>query len=451
MKIQNLKLFERTRVSKAVLILAIPTVLSQLMGVIYNMADTFFIGQLNDPNQVAASTLVLPLFILTASISNLFGIGGASFISRCLGRKHLRKARAGSAFCVWTSMASAFLYGAIIWAFRGTILPWVGANHETYGFASDYLFWTIAVGAIPVMFNPMMANLIRSEGFAKQASIGMASGVILNILLDPIFIFGLDLKIEGAAIATFISISFSTCYFLWFLYHQRGKTVITLNPRYYRAKKGIAKEIIGVGFPSCIFNATATASIIVLNILLAGYSTVAVAGMGIAKRVDVIAFSIANGMAQGVLPLIAYNYAAQKYNRMKGAIKVTLFYSLILSVLTTFYLFFFAPEIAHFFINDTQTVRFGQFFLKTMCVTCPCVSISVIIITIFQAVGYKITPIVLSLLRKGGLDIPLMIVLNHLYKLDGLVWALPIADFLAMVVAIITLQPFLKKHKEENQ
>jgi Na+-driven multidrug efflux pump len=156
-------------------------------------------------------------------------------------------------------------------------------------------------------------------------------------------------------------------------------------------------------------------------------------------------------MAQGVLPLIAYNYAAQKYNRMKGAIKVTLFYSLILSVLTTFYLFFFAPEIAHFFINDTQTVRFGQFFLKTMCVTCPCVSISVIIITIFQAVGYKITPIILSLLRKGGLDIPLMIVLNHLYKLDGLVWALPIADFLAMVVAIITLQPFLKKHKEENQ
>lgn len=448
MKVQNLKLFERTRVSKAVLILAIPTVLSQLMGVIYNMADTFFIGQLNDPNQVAASTLALPLFILTVSISNLFGIGGASFISRCLGKKHLKKARAGSAFCIWTSMVLALFYGLLIWAFRQNILPWIGTNHETYALTSDYLFWTIAVGSVPVMLNPMFANLIRSEGFAKQASFGMAMGAVLNVILDPIFIFRFNLKIEGAAIATLISICFSSCYFLFFLYKRRHQTVITLNPRYYRAKKGIAKEIISVGLPSCIFNWTATASIIVLNILLAGYSNIAVAGMGIAKRVDVIAFSVANGLAQGVLPLVAYNYAAQKYNRMKGAIKVTLFYSLILSGLTTFYLFFFAPEIAHFFINDTQTVRFGQFFLKTMCITCPCVSISVIVITIFQAVGYKITPIILSLLRKGGLDIPLMLVMNHLYKLDGLVWALPIADFLAMTIAVIALQPFLRKYKE---
>lgn len=448
MKVQNLKLFERTRVSKAVLILAIPTVLSQLMGVIYNMADTFFIGQLNDPNQVAASTLALPLFILTVSISNLFGIGGASFISRCLGKKHLKKARAGSAFCIWTSMVLAFFYGLLIWVFRQSILPWIGTNQETYALTSDYLFWTIAVGSVPVMLNPMFANLIRSEGFAKQASFGMAMGAVLNVILDPIFIFGFNLKIEGAAIATLISICFSTCYFLFFLYKRRHQTVITLNPRYYRAKKGIAKEIISVGLPSCIFNWTATASIIVLNILLAGYSNIAVAGMGIAKRVDVIAFSVANGLAQGVLPLVAYNYAAQKYNRMKGAIKVTLFYSLILSGLTTFYLFFFAPEITHFFINDTQTVRFGQFFLKTMCITCPCVSISVIVITIFQAVGYKITPIILSLLRKGGLDIPLMLVMNHLYKLDGLVWALPIADFLAMTIAVIALQPFLRKYKE---
>ena len=218
MKVQNLKLFERTRVSKAVLILAIPTVLSQLMGVIYNMADTFFIGQLNDPNQVAASTLALPLFILTVSISNLFGIGGASFISRCLGKKHLKKARAGSAFCIWTSMVLALFYGLLIWVFRQSILPWIGTNQETYALTSDYLFWTIAVGSVPVMLNPMFANLIRSEGFAKQASFGMAMGAVLNVILDPIFIFGFNLKIEGAAIATLISICFSSCYFLFFLY-----------------------------------------------------------------------------------------------------------------------------------------------------------------------------------------------------------------------------------------
>ncbi len=449
MQVQNLKLFERTKVSKAVLFLTVPTILSQLMGVIYNMADAFFIGRLNDPHQMAAATLALPLFILTISISNLFGIGGASLISRCLGMRALEKARSCSAFCVWTSIALAFLYGISIWTFRDTILPLVGTNSETFELCSDYLFWTIVVGAVPIMINPLIANLIRAEGFATQASFGMALGAILNILLDPLFIFGFDLKIKGAAIATLISISIATCYFLWILYRHRQKSVITLNPRYYQIR-GIAKEVLGVGFPSCIFNWTATLSIIVLNVLMASYSNTAVAGMGIAKRVDVVAFSIANGMAQGVLPLIGYNFAAKNFNRMKAAIKTSLFYSLILSAATTIYLFFFATSITTFFIDDLPTVRFGQFFLKAMCITCPCVSITMIIITIFQAAGYKFMPMFLAILRKGGLDIPLMFLFNHYYGLKGVVWAMPISDALAMVISFMLLQPFLHKHSQRQ-
>ena len=447
MQVENIKLFERTKVSKAVLILTVPTILSQLVGVIYNMADAFFIGRLNDPHQMAAATLAMPLFMLTISISNLFGIGGASLISRCLGQRKLDKARACSAFCIWTSIILAFLYGLGVWLFKNSLLPLIGANQDTFQFCSDYLFWTIVVGAVPIMINPLIANLIRAEGFAKEASFGMAWGAILNIFLDPIFIFGLDLKVKGAAIATLISISSATLYFFWLLYRHRQKSVITLNPRYYKVK-GIAKEVLGVGFPSCIFNWTATASIIVLNVLMAGYSNLAVAGMGIAKRVDIVAFAVANGMAQGVLPLIGYNYAAQKFNRMKSAIKVSLFYSLILSGLTTFYLFFFASDITHFFIEDSQTIRFGQFFLKAMCVTCPCVSITMIIITIFQAAGYKLIPMILAVLRKGGLDIPLMLLFNYFYGLDGVVWAMPIADALAMAISFIILQPFLHQHSE---
>ena len=449
MQVQNTKLFERTKVSKAVLILTIPTILSQLVGVIYNMADTFFIGRLNDPHQVAASTLALPLFMLTISISNLFGIGGASLISRCLGQRKLQKARSCSAFCIWTSVVIAFLYGLSIWLFKGSLLPMIGTNSETFNLCADYLFWTVIVGAVPIMINPLIANLIRAEGFAKEASFGMAFGAILNILLDPLFIFGFNLKIKGAAIATLISITSASLYFVWLLYHHRQKSVITLNPHYYKTK-GIAREVLGVGLPSCIFNWTATASIIVLNVLMASYSNIAVAGMGIAKRVDVVAFCIANGMAQGVLPLIGYNYAAKKFNRMRAVIKTSLFYSLILSSLTTCYLFFFATDITHFFIDDLQTIRLGQLFLKAMCVTCPCVSITMIIITIFQAAGHKLIPMILAILRKGGLDIPLMFIFNYFYGLMGVVWAMPLADALAMTISMVVLQPFLRKHVEKH-
>ncbi len=166
MRNDKTELFEKTPVTRAVLALVVPTVISQIITVIYNMADTFFVGQVGDPNQVAAASLSLPLFLVTTGLANLFGIGGASLISRSLGLGDIEKARKTSAFCIWTSSATALIYGLLIYILQGVVLPAVGANPSTYGFCSSYLFWTLTVGAVPTVLNAALAHLVRAEGYS---------------------------------------------------------------------------------------------------------------------------------------------------------------------------------------------------------------------------------------------------------------------------------------------
>ena len=444
-KTDKTELFEKTPVPRAVLALVIPTVISQIITVIYNMADTFFIGQLNDPDQVAAASLSLPLFLLTTGLANLFGIGGASLISRSLGLGDTEKARKASAFCIWTSAGAALLYGAVIYGFRGTILPAVGADSATYGFCESYLFWTLTVGAVPTVLNAALAHLVRAEGYSGQASFGVALGGGLNILLDPVFIFGFHLEITGAAVATMLSNLIATLYFVALILLRRGKLHLTLDPRYYAVSGGIAKEVLLVGLPSSIMNLMGIFSNITLNKLLVNYSNAAVAGIGIAKKIDMLAFAIANGLSQGVIPLIGYNYAAKNARRMRDAIKVTLLLSLGVTTVGAILLFTCAGPLVRAFINDPETVRYGSMFQRIICITGPFTAITTVIISIFQSVGQKGKPLILSMLRKGGLDVPFMFLLDHLGGADAIAWATPIADCGAMLAGLALFIPLWRK------
>lgn len=218
-------LFTAMPVNRAVISLAVPTVISQIITVVYNMADTFFIGQMNDPNQVAAATISMPLFIFMTALANLFGIGGASLISRSLGIGNRKKAASCSSFCIWTAAGAALLYGIAILFLRPCLLPVIGADSKTWNYCSDYIFWTICIGAVPTVLNPALAHLIRSEGYSKQASLGVAFGGILNILLDPLFIFVFDMEIQGAAIATMLSNTAASIYFILFICEKRRWTL----------------------------------------------------------------------------------------------------------------------------------------------------------------------------------------------------------------------------------
>ncbi len=439
------ELFERAPVTRAVLSLVVPTVISQIITVIYNMADTFFIGQLGDPDQVAAASLSLPLFLLTTGLANLFGIGGASLVSRSLGVGDGGRARRTSAFCVWTSAAAALVYGLFILAFRRTLLPLVGADADTYGYCESYLFWTLTVGAVPTVLNAALAHLVRAEGFSGQASFGVALGGALNIVLDPVFIFGLRLEIAGAAIATMVSNSMALLYFIVLIAVKRESLHLTLNPRFWSVSDGIPKEVLLVGLPSSVMNLMGIFSNITLNKLLAGCSNAAVAGIGIAKKIDMLAFAIANGLSQGVIPLIGYNYSARNVRRMKDAIRVTLLLSLAVTTVGAVLLFTCANPLVRAFINDADTVRYGSMFQRIICITGPFTAVTTVIISLFQSVGQKGKPLALSMLRKGGLDVPFMFLLNAWRGVDAIAWATPIADCGAMLAGMLMFIPFWKK------
>ena len=443
-------LFTDTPVKKAVLTLAIPTVISQLITVVYNMADTFFIGQLNDPLQVAAATIAMPCFMFLTAFANLFGMGGSSLISRCLGSGDKEKARHTAAFCIWTGIVVSLVYGIAIMLLEPVLFPILGAKTETWEYLKKYVFWTIGIGAVPTVMNAEFAHLIRSEGYSKSAGFGVALGGILNIALDPIFIFGLRLNIMGAAVATMLSNLIAMLYFVGFLLHIRRKTVIILNPAEYSLKQNIPLEVITVGLPGFVMTMMSTISNTALNYIVAGYSNTAIAGMGIAKKIDLLAYAIAQGMTQGTLPLIGYNFSSGNIKRMKESIKSAFLYSLIVAACGTAFLYFLAAPVVRGFISDAETVSYGQQFLKIICLACPTTAINFMVITIFQAIGKKVQPLFLSLLRKGSLDIVFMLVLNQTIGIAGIAWATPFADWIVFVISLALIMPCLIKLSRES-
>lgn len=446
MKTDNTELFERMPVPRAVIALVIPTVISQIITVVYNMADTFFIGQMNDSNQVAAATLAMPLFLLLNAIANLFGIGGASLIARSLGEGEREKAKKCAAFSIWTSAAVALVYGVSIYLLRSVLLPLLGTDADTYGFCSDYLLWTTVIGGIPTVWNISLSHLVRSEGYSKEASFGVALGGVMNILLDPVFIFLLRLGVAGAATATMLSNAIATVYFLALLYRRRNTTVIGFSPRNYTAKQHIAKEILLVGFPSFMMMLMGTVSNLLLNKIVVSYSNQSIAGMGIAKKIDTLAFAISNGMTQGVLPLIAYNYASKNHARMRASIKTAFLYSVTFALFGMAVLFIGAVPVLRFFIDDAETVAYGQHFLKIICLQCPAISITMMTTTIFQATGQKTRPMILSLLQKG-MEVPFLFLMNAVAGAKGIPWATLIAAFLVMSIALTVFAPYWKRVK----
>jgi len=443
-KLENTELFESMPVSRAMAKLIVPTVFSQLVTVAYNMADTFFIGQTGDPNMVAATNLCLPLFIFLAAISNIFGIGGSSLIARCLGMGKTDKARSTAAFSIWTAFALALCYGLLLYAVCTPLLNLLGADESTWEHCRQYLFWTVTIGAVPTVASSLFALLLRAEGFSKQAGFGVALGALLNIALDPIFIFTFNMNVAGAALATMLSNLTASLYFIALILRNRSTLVLSLNPRYYSARQGIPSEVLLVGLPSSIMSFMATLSNTVLNKLMVSYCNEAVAGIGIAKKIDLVLFFGTNGIAQGVLPLISYSYSAKNYSRMLETVKKTFILSLAVSTACSLLLFTCAGPLVRAFIDNDLTVQYGRYFQRIIALTGPCISVVLLTTTLFQAVGMKKRPLILSFMRKGGFDIPFMLLYNALFGLYGIVWATTTAEILAMLCALVMLVPFLK-------
>lgn len=236
-------IFEQMPVPKAVFTLAVPTVISQLIVLIYNLADTWFIGQTGDTLQVAAVTVSYPIFMLLSAFANLFGIGGGSLISRLLGSGKEDEAGKVATFSLWAAGTLILFYSLAVWAFGGQMLGILGSSTQTLGFARQYLFWTVVIGGLPTVLNLVLANIVRAQGKAKIASIGMSVGGILNIILDPIFIFSFHMNVAGAALATCLSNTVSMLYLMQHVVRNRKDSAVKLTLLPQKIAAGSVKDI----------------------------------------------------------------------------------------------------------------------------------------------------------------------------------------------------------------
>lgn len=440
-------IFESERVPKAVLSLAIPAVFSQIVALIYNMTDTFFVGQLGDPGQVAAVSLAAPMMLALTALANLFGIGAASTASRFIGAKDYESAKRSAAFGFYAALAVAAVLSVSALMFTNSFLDVLGAVGDTRSYTRDYLFWVFIMGGLPSLLSMVLSHFIRADGAPKTASIGLSAGGIINLIIDPflIFDFAFGMGVAGAALGTFIANMFTLLYFLRYFRMNRRDAIISLDPRWFTLKREISGQVLIIGLPGMLQTLLASVSNTMLNQLAKGYGSEVLAALGIVKKIDTIPMSVTIGIAQGVMPLLGYNYAAKNSRRTQNAVKFTLLLAIGFSVLCVAAFELFTSSFVNLFIQETVTVSYGVRFLRIMCVSTPLMAVGFIMITLFQAAGQSKPALILSVLRKGLVDIPLMLLLNLAVPLIGLIFVQPVTEFIAMITALALYMRFLRR------
>ncbi len=447
----NKKLFEETPVPKALAKLAVPTIISQLIAMVYNLADTFFIGQTNDPYKVAATSMAYVLFFMLNALANLFGIGGGSLISRLLGIHKTEDAKAVSSFSIYGTMLVTALYCIVCRVFMTHILSWIGASENTFGFASGYTFWVVVIGGIPATLSIAMSHLLRSEGHGSKASLGLSMGGILNIILDPFFMFVLFPKgqeVIGAAVATMLSNVAALVYYILVFYRIRTGSVLSVSAKRLPAGGQYAGELLSVGFPAALSTILVCASIMVTNNLTAFYGDIPVAAIGIVKKVEMLPHNVGTGLCQGMIPLIAYNYSSGNYKRMIKTISTARTYGLMFTFLCIIVFEAFAGSISWLFIKDAETVVLTTDFLRIMCLATPLTVCNFHICYTLQAMGKGTASLVLSACRQGVFNIPLLFLMNCWFGLYGIVWTQLIADTLTVILSLFIYRRTLPKPEQ---
>ncbi len=448
-------LFESSPVLKAILKLAIPTVIGQIILVIYNMADTFFIGLTGSDAKLTAATVCMPAFMFLSAISNLFGVGGSSVISRSMGSGNFSRVKKASAFSLWGCLALTIVYSLFAWLARDVFIDLLGGKApEVHGYARDYLMITVVIGGLATSMSTLLSHLIRSEGHSMEASMGIMLGGILNIVLDPLFMFVLlqpGQEIIGAAIATMLSNCCALIFFI--LYYVRHTTALSFKPSMKMLEPKVALDVLGTGLPACLMTLFENISYAVLDNLMSAYGIACQAGLGVAKKINMLAHSIVRGMSQGVLPLIGFNYAAKNFRRMKQTILYSGAISVSVALLCMAASLIFSEPLVSIFIQDEniRSIAEGAQFLRILCLGCPFSACAYAIISFFQATGKGMRSFSLAIMRKGVLDIPMMFLLNGMLPVYGIVMATPIADVLCCGAAVVMFISFLRQHQEIEQ
>ncbi len=438
---QNADLFERLPIPKAVAKLAVPTILSSLVMVIYNMADTYFVGMLNDPVQNAAVALAAPVLLAFNAVNNLFGVGSSSMMSRALGAKDYETVRKSSAFGFYCALFSGVIFSLLCMIFREPLLGILGADVKTAEATGGYLKWTVVCGAAPAILNVVLAYMVRSEGASFHASLGTMSGCILNIILDPFFIlpWGLNMGAAGAGLATFLSNCAACMYFFALLFVRRKSTFVCVLPHKFTLQRAVVLGVCGVGIPASIQNLLNVTGMTLLNNFTSVYGADAVAAMGITQKINMVPMQIALGLSQGVMPLISYNYASGNFKRMKDGIWFVAKLMVPFAVSVSAFYYLGAGTLIGAFMKNESIIAYGTRFLRGFCLGMPFLCIDFLAVGVFQAIGWGKAALSFAILRKIALEIPALYLLNYIFPLYGLAYAQFVAELVLATAAVIML------------
>ena len=442
------ELFERASVPKAYMKLALPVVLSMMVSLVYNMVDTYFIALTGKQELVAGVSLAAPIFTLMIAFGDIFGLGGSSLISRLFGEKREEEAKRASAFCLWAAIGFGIFVTIVLLVFRTPILKLLGTDAATFEYAGEYYTW-IAVGAASIILGLVPSNILRTEGLATQAMAGSILGSIANIILDPVFIFGLGQGAAGAAMATVIGNVITDVYYIYVMNKKAKRLSVSLKE--IKIPGTMIRDILVIGIPASITNLMQSIMIMITNHYLIAYGTDKVAAMGIALKANMISAFILVGFAFGGQPLVGYNYGAKNKKRLKEILRFAYLFEAGLALVFTILISVFAPAIIKIFMNQSDIITNGAMMLRFQQLGMVFMAVTLVSTCVCQSVGSAAGAFVLSISRQGVLYAVLLIVLNGIFGYTGIVATQACADVLTAVIAAGIIRKVLGGMKNEIQ
>lgn len=445
---QATKVFQDAPVSQAVLKNAVPAMLAMLMVLIYNLADTFFIGQTHDALQVAAVSLATPVFLIFMAVGTIFGIGGTSVISRAMGEGREAYAKKVCSFCMWSCVIVGVILSAVFLIFMDQILTLCGASPETWELAKTYLTIVSLCGPF-VLISNCYSNVIRAEGQSGKAMMGQLIGNLLNVVLDPIMILGFRWNIAGAAIATVIGNVTGAGYYI--LYFLSGKSSLSIHLKDFTLRDKVCSSVLAIGIPASLGSLLMSVSQIVVNSLIAGYGDMAIAGIGVAMKVTMITGMVCIGFGQGVQPLLGYCVGAGLWDRFKKVMKFSLVFSLALSAVMTGVCYLFTDQIVSAFLNDPDAFGYAAGFARILLTTSFLFGVFYVLSNALQAMGAAAQALIINVSRQGLIYIPALFIMKAAIGVTGLVWAQPVADLLSTVLVVVLYLVTVRKMQEQTE
>ena len=438
-------LFESMNPVRAMAVMALPTVGSQMIVLIYNIADTWFIGRTDNPAMIAASNLSLTVYLIAVSIANVFGVGGGSLMARLAGEKKEADAVKVANYSILASGISAAVFSVLTFIFMTPLMRLLGSEEATLYYCKQYLFTTVVFGSIPTVLTMSMSQLLRNAGYSKEAGFGVGIGSILNVAFDPLFMFVIlpaGNEVLGAGIATMLSNYVSLAYFIFIFCKVRHESVLKISFKPVHLEKKNLQSLYMVGVPAAVSIFLFDLVNIVINRLTATYGdhTTPVAAIGIVLKLERVPINIGLGVCLGMVPLVAYNFGSGNQKRMDRFSSLARWLVLSFSSLCTILFFIFAGQFVGIFIKDPMTVAMGTAYLKMRCLALPFMMIGYHVVNYMNAINQGKVSFALAIIRHLILIIPIMLIMNYIWGINGLMWSQVIADVINAAVSLLSMR-----------